>query len=75
MQTMDIAMARAFPITERVHFDLRVEAYNALNHTNLGTPNRFVNTPQFGTITEAATPGREFQLRARLSFSSVICNK
>jgi hypothetical protein len=39
-----------------------------MNHTNLGTPNRFVNTPQFGTITEAATPGREMQLSARLSF-------
>jgi len=68
MQTMDIAMARAFPITERVHFDVRVEAYNTLNHSNPGTPNRFVNTPQFGTVTEAATPGREFQLSARLAF-------
>jgi hypothetical protein len=27
-----------------------------------------VNTPQFGTITDAATPGREMQLSARLSF-------
>ena len=40
----------------------------ALNHTNLGTPDRFVNTPQFGTITESTTPGREIQLSARLSF-------
>jgi hypothetical protein len=45
-----------------------IELFNALNHTNLGTPNRFVNTPQFGTITEAATPGREVQLGARISF-------
>ena len=41
---------------------------NALNHTNLGTADRFVNTPQFGTISEAATPGREIQLSARVSF-------
>jgi len=27
-----------------------------------------VNTPQFGTITEATTPGRQIQLSARLSF-------
>jgi hypothetical protein len=40
----------------------------SLNHTNLGTPDRFVNTPQFGTITEATTPDREIQLSARLSF-------
>jgi hypothetical protein len=51
-----------------VRFELRGEAFNALNHSNLGTPNRFVNTPQFGTITEASTPGRELQLSARFSF-------
>jgi len=48
--------------------ELRGEAFNALNHSNWDTPNRFVNTPQFGTVTEASTPGREFQLSARLSF-------
>ena len=68
MQTVDVALVRSFAITERVHTELRGEAFNALNHSNWGTPNRFVNTPQFGTITEATTPGREFQLSARLSF-------
>ena len=68
MQTLDLALNREFGITERVKFQLRAEFFNALNHTNLGTPNRFVNTPQFGTITEAATPGREIQIGARISF-------
>jgi hypothetical protein len=68
MQTMDLAVSRAFAVMERVRLELRGEAYNALNHSNWGTPNRFVNTPQFGSITEASTPGREFQLSARLSF-------
>lgn len=68
LQTLDFALQRAFAITEKVKFQVRAEAFNALNHTNLGTPNRFVNTPQFGTITEAATPGRQIQLGARLSF-------
>jgi hypothetical protein len=68
MQTLDLALDREFGITERVKFQLRAEFFNALNHTNLGTPNRFVNTPQFGTITEAATPGREIQIGARISF-------
>lgn len=68
MQTLDLALNREFGITERVKFQLRGEFFNALNHTNLGTPNRFVNTPQFGTITEAATPGREIQIGARISF-------
>ena len=68
MQTLDIALQREFAVTESVKVQVRAEAFNALNHTNLGTPNRFVNTPQFGTITEAATPGREIQLGLRLSF-------
>jgi len=68
LQTLDVALAREFGITEKMRFQFRAEFFNALNHTNLGTPNRFVNTPQFGTITEAATPGREIQLSARVSF-------
>jgi len=68
MQTMDVALARSFAFTERMNFQFRAEAFNALNKVNLGTPNRFVNTPQFGTITMAMTPGREIQLSARLSF-------
>ena len=68
MQTMDIALARSFPIHERVRLEMRAEGYNSLNHSNFGTPNRFVNTAQFGSITEASTPGRVFQLSARVSF-------
>jgi hypothetical protein len=67
-QTLDLALQREFAMTETVKLQLRAEAFNALNHTNLGTPNRFVNTPQFGTITEAATPGREIQVGVRVTF-------
>ena len=68
MQTMDLALVRSFALAEKLHLEMRAEAYNALNHSNFGTPNRFVNTPQFGSITEASTPGREMQFSARLSF-------
>ena len=68
LQTLDLALERAFHITEKTSFQFRAEAFNALNKVNLGTPNRFVNEPQFGTITMAMTPGREMQLSARLSF-------
>jgi hypothetical protein len=67
-QTLDLALQRELTVTEKVKVQIRAEAFNALNHTNLGTPNRFVNTPQFGTITEAATPGREIQLGLRVLF-------
>jgi len=68
IQTLDLALSRTFPIGERANLQFRAEAFNALNKTNLGTPNRFVNTPQFGTITMPMTPGREMQLNARISF-------
>jgi len=68
METMDLSLVRTFAIRESLHFETRGEFFNALNHTNLGTPNRFVNTAGFGSITEVTTPGREIQLSARLSF-------
>jgi hypothetical protein len=68
MQTMDISVQRAFRLSERANFQFRAEVFNALNKVNLGTPNRYVNEPQFGTITMAMTPGREIQLSARLAF-------
>jgi hypothetical protein len=67
-QTLDLAIARRFKMTEGTNFQLRMEAFNSLNKVNLGTPNRFVNTAQFGTITESSTPGRQVQLSARISF-------
>jgi hypothetical protein len=68
LQTLDVALSRIFSLTESANLQIRAEAFNALNHTNLGTPNRFVNTPQFGTITMPMTPGREMQMSARVSF-------
>ena len=68
METTDLGVVREFSVTEGVKFEARAEFFNLLNHTNLGTPNRFVNTANFGSITEATTPGREIQLSARLSF-------
>jgi hypothetical protein len=68
LQTLDVAVARNFRLTEGSGLVLRMEAFNGLNKTNLGTPNRFVNTAQFGTITEPSTPGRQIQLSARIYF-------
>jgi hypothetical protein len=68
LQTMDLGIVREIELGEKARFEARAEFFNALNHTNFGTPNRFVNTSSFGSITEVATPGREIQLSARLSF-------
>jgi hypothetical protein len=68
METVDLSLVRSFALRESLRLETRGEFFNALNHTNLGTPNRFVNTAGFGSITEVTTPGREIQLSARLSF-------
>jgi hypothetical protein len=63
----DLALDRAIPLGA-AQFHFRVEAFNLFNTVNYGTPNRFVNTPQFGTITEAATPARQIQFVFRATF-------
>ena len=68
LRTLDIALVRSFRLTENASFQFRGEAFNVLNMVNLGTPNRYVNEPQFGTVTMAMTPPREIQLSARVSF-------
>jgi hypothetical protein len=40
MQTLDFAVVRDFSLTEKMRFQFRGEFFNALNHTNLGTPDR-----------------------------------
>ena len=68
MQTMDLSVQRTLSIRREASFQVRGDFFNAFNHTNLGSPNRFVNEPQFGSITMPMTPGREIQLSARYQF-------
>ena len=63
----DLALDREIPLgRQQLHF--RVEAFNVLNTVNLDTPNRFVNTPQFGTVTQTATSARQIQFVLRATF-------
>jgi hypothetical protein len=68
MRTVDLALIREFPIREMHKVEFRAEFFNALNHTNFGTPNRLVNTAQFGSVTTAATPARQIQFAMRYRF-------
>ena len=77
---IDLAVARTFPIRERLRFEIRGEAFNFLNHTNFNAPNTSLsvqadprtglavfNSPTFGLITGAKS-ARFVQLVARLEF-------
>ena len=48
MSQMDLALRRDFFAGEQRSLQLRVEAYNALNHSNFADPIRFLASPLFG---------------------------
>ena len=66
---------RHFPISERLRAELRVEAFNALNHPNLNLffsssayqSTLALNSPTFGQITSAQDP-RLLQVALKLRF-------
>jgi len=56
--SFDLSLARAFPLRwlgESGQMRIRADAYNVLNHANLGNPDAQLNDPAFGV----ATYGRE----------------
>lgn len=49
-------------------FELRMEAENALNHPVFGTPNTYVDDPNFGTTSYTFNNPRQDQLALKLTF-------
>jgi hypothetical protein len=66
----DISLAKSFHLTEKLRYQLRGEAYNIFNHTNLNTPNTNVNGNNAGQITSIAYGYnmRRLQFAMRLDF-------
>jgi hypothetical protein len=63
----DVALSRIFQLHERYGLEARAEAFNAINHTNLGPPNVTLSSATFGKITTAADP-RILQFALKLHF-------
>ncbi len=68
LHKVDLALEKRIPVGGDEAILFRTEVFNLFNHTNLGTPERFVNTPQFGTVIMAATPARQIQFVLRYMF-------
>ena len=66
-QTLDVMLAKMFPIKEQIRAEFRVEAFNATNTPPLTAPNTSFGTAAFGTITRAFDP-RVFELVLKLHF-------
>jgi hypothetical protein len=51
MSQVDAAIGREFRWRDRFSLDLRIDAFNALNHPNFGDPVRYMDSPLFGQST------------------------
>jgi hypothetical protein len=54
---IDASLSKTFNITEKVHAEFKINAYNALNNLNLAPPNTDITSSQFGTALYQGSPG------------------
>jgi hypothetical protein len=66
-KNLDLTLAKEFKVTEKLAFELRMEAYNALNNFNGALPVTSVGSSQMGRIVaqRAGYFGRQFQYSGR----------
>ncbi len=62
------SISKRIAFSESANFQIRLEAYNILNHPTFGPPNTTATSAAFGTITTQANRPRTLQLGARLVF-------
>jgi hypothetical protein len=74
ISTLDFSLVRNFKMAETRIAQLRIEMFNALNHTNFGTPSTVVfdgsgNVPSSaGTIISTSTTSRQIQAGLKINF-------
>jgi Carboxypeptidase regulatory-like domain len=64
----DPSISKRFAFTESASLQIRMEAYNVLNHPVFAAPNTTASNAAFGTITATANRFRTIQLGARIVF-------
>jgi hypothetical protein len=65
---LNLGLHKDFRITEGSKIEFRMEGFNMLNKTNLGTPNASRSSTAIGTITGLGGPAREIQFALRFAF-------
>ena len=68
LTTVDASIARRFALSDRLHIETRVEAFNFLNRTNFGLPERILGLGTSGAINHTSTPSRQIQIVARVEW-------
>lgn len=65
----DASLSKKFAITERIAFDLRVDARNVLNNPSFDNPTAVITSSIFGRINDSVTNNaRRIQLSGKISF-------
>jgi hypothetical protein len=65
--SVDLTLARTFPIREKINFQFRLEASNAFNIASYSTPGNTVNTKTFGVVS-GANDMRKIQIGGKIKF-------
>lgn len=64
----NVAVIKAFRVSEQTKLVFRTEAFNLFNRANYGIPVRFLEAPGFGRATDTLTPGRRIQFGLKVLF-------
>lgn len=64
----DTSIFKTFPVHDQAFFELRVEAFNVLNHPQFGYPNASIGNAQAGQITSIVGNPRNLQASLRFQF-------
>jgi hypothetical protein len=66
---VDLALGKRFQINGRRSAQVRIEAFNVLNHPSFGPPGRNIADPNtFGTITTTVSAPRTVELVVKFNF-------
>jgi len=70
VENFDMSLDKNFnmPYNEHHQFQIRFDAFNALNHTDFGNPDKYWTDSNGGKVTSSSLSARELQLGARYTF-------
>ena len=66
--TLNLALTKDVPVSERIHANLQCEAFNLPNHPAWLLGNTTVQSSTFGTTGTLATASRRLEIRANITF-------
>ena len=61
VRNLDLSLFKHFALPGRVRLQARVEAFNALNYVQFGSPNTSVTSSSFGVVSSQANAARQLQ--------------